>query len=158
MRSRYVLSPWRTYSYVFFFFFQAEDGIRDKLVTGVQTCALPICERPGACLPRDVVPLPRAGRILLERHPADGDGDHRLGVLRNALPPEAGPAPRSHQAESRGGGQRNRVDRRGRVARHLATVAPPRSAAGPLPARRHPLPERLARRRERQRVPGDLRR
>src|SRR5205823_11108633 len=24
-------------------FFQAEDGIRDKLVTGVQTCALPIC-------------------------------------------------------------------------------------------------------------------
>src|SRR2546425_9203790 len=29
---------------VSFFFFQAEDGIRDKLVTGVQTCALPICE------------------------------------------------------------------------------------------------------------------
>src|SRR2546425_9510012 len=28
-----------------FFFFQAEDGIRDKLVTGVQTCALPICAR-----------------------------------------------------------------------------------------------------------------
>src|SRR5687767_15926480 len=27
---------------LFFFFFQAEDGIRDKLVTGVQTCALPI--------------------------------------------------------------------------------------------------------------------
>ena len=25
------------------FFFQAEDGIRYKLVTGVQTCALPIC-------------------------------------------------------------------------------------------------------------------
>src|SRR2546430_14360664 len=28
--------------YVFFFFFQAEDGIRDLTVTGVQTCALPI--------------------------------------------------------------------------------------------------------------------
>ena len=28
---------------VFFFFFQAEDGIRDYDVTGVQTCALPIC-------------------------------------------------------------------------------------------------------------------
>src|SRR5258708_17325765 len=28
--------------FVFFFFFQAEDGIRDDLVTGVQTCALPI--------------------------------------------------------------------------------------------------------------------
>src|SRR5687768_17795736 len=31
--------------YVFvFFFFQAEDGIRDVAVTGVQTCALPISE------------------------------------------------------------------------------------------------------------------
>ena len=29
-----------------FFFFQAEDGIRDVAVTGVQTCALPIC---GSC-------------------------------------------------------------------------------------------------------------
>src|SRR2546430_3311352 len=27
----------------YFFFFQAEDGIRDLTVTGVQTCALPIC-------------------------------------------------------------------------------------------------------------------
>src|SRR5690348_13950008 len=30
---------------VFFFFFQAEDGIRDGRVTGVQTCALPISSR-----------------------------------------------------------------------------------------------------------------
>src|SRR2546427_9204362 len=30
---------------LFFFFFQAEDGIRDLTVTGVQTCALPICAR-----------------------------------------------------------------------------------------------------------------
>src|SRR5687767_15796636 len=29
------------------FFFQAEDGIRDKLVTGVQTCALPISSSSG---------------------------------------------------------------------------------------------------------------
>ena len=28
--------------FIFFFFFQAEDGIRDWSVTGVQTCALPI--------------------------------------------------------------------------------------------------------------------
>src|SRR5256885_8915144 len=28
---------------IIFFFFQAEDGIRDYKVTGVQTCALPIC-------------------------------------------------------------------------------------------------------------------
>src|SRR5207248_3418252 len=30
------------YFFFFFFFFQAEDGIRDRTVTGVQTCALPI--------------------------------------------------------------------------------------------------------------------
>src|SRR2546430_12039137 len=33
-----------SYSHLFFFFFQAEDGIRDLTVTGVQTCALPIYE------------------------------------------------------------------------------------------------------------------
>src|SRR2546428_12368947 len=32
--------------FVCFFFFQAEDGIRDLIVTGVQTCALPISNRP----------------------------------------------------------------------------------------------------------------
>src|SRR5207248_3858726 len=31
--------------FYFYFFFQAEDGIRDRTVTGVQTCALPICQR-----------------------------------------------------------------------------------------------------------------
>src|SRR3989454_1542715 len=31
-----------------FFFFQAEDGIRDYKVTGVQTCALPICSVPSS--------------------------------------------------------------------------------------------------------------
>src|SRR5438105_9076507 len=37
-------APSKMFSVVlcFFFFFQAEDGIRDPLVTGVQTCALPI--------------------------------------------------------------------------------------------------------------------
>src|SRR3712207_9207156 len=33
---------------LFFFFFQAEDGIRDIGVTGVQTCALPICGKNGS--------------------------------------------------------------------------------------------------------------
>src|SRR5437867_3844112 len=33
-----------------FFFFQAEDGIRDRTVTGVQTCALPICTWPDNAL------------------------------------------------------------------------------------------------------------
>src|SRR5437879_11547307 len=32
----------KRYASLFFFFFQAEDGIRDTSVTGVQTCALPI--------------------------------------------------------------------------------------------------------------------
>src|SRR5258708_8629267 len=32
-----------------FFFFQAEDGIRDDLVTGVQTCALPIFDALASC-------------------------------------------------------------------------------------------------------------
>src|SRR5205807_7577056 len=39
-------------SLFFFFFFQAEDGIRDYKVTGVQTCALPISLdllRQGGC-------------------------------------------------------------------------------------------------------------
>src|SRR2546427_5563586 len=36
-------------SYFFIFFFQAEDGIRDLTVTGVQTCALPI-SRPQSLL------------------------------------------------------------------------------------------------------------
>src|SRR5256885_7763281 len=35
-----------TYLYSVFFFFQAEDGIRDYKVTGVQTCALPIWRCP----------------------------------------------------------------------------------------------------------------
>src|SRR5438445_12297835 len=48
-------------SYVVFFFFQAEDGIRDIGVTGVQTCALPIFDaqhkvtpdrRDGTCTSR----------------------------------------------------------------------------------------------------------
>src|SRR3712207_7839615 len=34
----------KLFSLVHIFFFQAEDGIRDIGVTGVQTCALPICK------------------------------------------------------------------------------------------------------------------
>src|SRR6185436_15566587 len=51
-----------------FFFFQAEDGIRDDLVTGVQTCALPISE-------------PRRGTPELRDRPGDGHGRRR----RNAV-------------------------------------------------------------------------
>src|SRR3712207_7545296 len=45
---------------VFFFFFQAEDGIRDIGVTGVQTCALPI-------FPRGVETHEVVGIVLLLR-------------------------------------------------------------------------------------------
>src|SRR5689334_24426008 len=43
-----------------FFFFQAEDGIRDGTVTGVQTCALPICLLPSTPPPvkEPVAPAP----------------------------------------------------------------------------------------------------
>src|SRR5947209_13175139 len=40
------------YSASTFFFFQAEDGIRDIGVTGVQTCALPISPRPRQSRPQ----------------------------------------------------------------------------------------------------------
>src|SRR5690606_41173121 len=38
----YHICAFMEFHHVFFFFFQAEDGIRDFHVTGVQTCALPI--------------------------------------------------------------------------------------------------------------------
>src|SRR3989441_9736154 len=64
-----------TFTDLFIFFFQAEDGIRDKLVTGVQTCALPIWSDESGDVVDD---RPRAGltanvpgdavRTGLERH------------------------------------------------------------------------------------------
>src|SRR6266481_6506696 len=65
---------------MFFFFFQAEDGIRDGTVTGVQTCALPIC-RPGQVLRAGLVTkvlrqLQRDAGAVAEVHPDGGeDGD-----------------------------------------------------------------------------------
>src|SRR5260370_25588794 len=40
----------------FFFFFQAEDGIRDSSVTGVQTCALPIYAVAGLSIDQYLYP------------------------------------------------------------------------------------------------------
>src|SRR5699024_11372891 len=39
------------------FFFQAEDGIRDRNVTGVQTCALPISQAEGTTIIKDAQEL-----------------------------------------------------------------------------------------------------
>src|SRR5207249_9211489 len=56
----------------FFFFFQAEDGIRDRNVTGVQTCALPISVV-------DSIPLENLGFSIV--HPnRDRDDESAPGV------------------------------------------------------------------------------
>src|SRR5437660_11633229 len=52
---------------LFFFFFQAEDGIRDGHVTGVQTCALPISRRQRVRPPRR-----RSGARRRRRAPRQG--------------------------------------------------------------------------------------
>src|SRR6266536_4554194 len=77
----------------FFFFFQAEDGIRDPLVTGVQTCALPICRDGGADLyhARTVpagsyglaAPVPSIGipNILVVRADLPASAAHELTAL-----------------------------------------------------------------------------
>src|SRR2546425_4033207 len=57
--------------YFVFFFFKAEDGIRDKLVTGVQTCALPIS--PGPLKPISSRPRLLAILPLLLRPPLSRD-------------------------------------------------------------------------------------
>src|SRR5207249_5421585 len=68
------------YLFFFFFFFQAEDGIRDRNVTGVQTCALPICAHG-----RDLDPLGGLATIVavnlhVEGERALGDRSHPLLV------------------------------------------------------------------------------
>src|SRR5205823_9360701 len=68
-------------SLVFVFFFQAEDGIRDKLVTGVQTCALPILVEAA-----QVVAL----TMLRARLGADAAARLRLGLVMGLL--EGGPS------------------------------------------------------------------
>src|SRR5207249_4001593 len=63
-----------------FFFFQAEDGIRDRNVTGVQTCALPISRRAPSTTPEVFRELqsdhgPHARDLVR-------DGQHREGHVR----------------------------------------------------------------------------
>src|SRR5260363_454333 len=73
----------------FFFFFQAEDGIRHDLVTGVQTCALPISTR----VERHDGGLGPAGKIIAEQALAGAgwaQGVARMVVLDHHPPAEAG--------------------------------------------------------------------
>src|SRR5207245_7635140 len=50
--------------YICFFFFQAEDGIRDATVTGVQTCALPIFGVERANRGLAIGAFPRVGQTI----------------------------------------------------------------------------------------------
>src|SRR5438034_4791287 len=63
------------------FFFQAEDGIRDHCVTGVQTCALPIlAQHPDGPL---VQSLPRSGAVNAAQILAElGDDRARFQIGR----------------------------------------------------------------------------
>src|SRR2546429_7016327 len=65
-----------------FFFFQAEDGIRDVAVTGVQTCALPICRRVSG------VRLRWHGRAAVQ----DRGGDSQVPEVRTRSPGRGGDA------------------------------------------------------------------
>src|SRR5260221_321885 len=58
-----VFVEFAMYVCLVFFFFQAEDGIRDHCVTGVQTCALPISAAPRKPFPGRFAP----GRDCLPR-------------------------------------------------------------------------------------------
>src|SRR5256885_8526431 len=72
----------------FFFFFQAEDGIRDYKVTGVQTCALPIsARRLGPRGPCD------HDRGVARRAPLGGGRCRGVVALELAPPPVAGRGP-----------------------------------------------------------------
>src|SRR5206468_8553579 len=59
-----------------FFFFQAEDGIRDLIVTGVQTCALPIWSRPRTSSPEH---SPTQARPSTHRRGALRSEERRVG-------------------------------------------------------------------------------
>src|SRR5207245_11568102 len=66
----------------FFFFFQAEDGIRDATVTGVQTCALPIYPHVGRQDARDRPADECTGR---RSDCADGRHDRYLPIVHPGL-------------------------------------------------------------------------
>src|SRR6266567_4483390 len=72
---------------VFFFFFQAEDGIRDLTVTGVQTCALPIsCSSPTPG-PKRQRPHPR--RYLQREHDQLSTACSTADAFEIYAPPDA---------------------------------------------------------------------
>src|SRR5688500_19857452 len=81
------------------FFFQAEDGIRDYKVTGVQTCALPISSAFAVIAPGDAsvgvaVRCPSCAAVsvnLVSRQHVDIPfwNDARVGVVEHTFEPDA---------------------------------------------------------------------
>src|SRR5207247_6483858 len=77
-----------------FFFFQAEDGIRDPLVTGVQTCALPISSPPQVPTPgvasASVSTGPPATATFLSlpsaKNPIHCPSGEKNGVIASSVP------------------------------------------------------------------------
>src|SRR3989454_9160182 len=73
------MTAWRVCYVLLFFFFQAEDGIRDYKVTGVQTCALPISLPAQASLAEAADRVAAAGR---SRYPVTGESlDDVIGIV-----------------------------------------------------------------------------
>src|SRR5205823_3502827 len=120
--------------YLFFFFFQAEDGIRDKLVTGVQTCALPISSpsrKGGDCCARRTRSrcwCSASKRPASRRSPPTGPKS-RAGSPRRARAREARRPPP-------GTARRSRTVGRGARGRALARLGDGRARLGGKPARR----------------------
>src|SRR5207237_2194908 len=95
-----------------FFFFQAEDGIRDSSVTGVQTCALPISHLL-ACRSRARRGLRANGTRGGERAARrDGGAERPWRGRRVRRLPLPRPACRLAAAKNARGGERRRCDRR----------------------------------------------
>src|SRR2546427_6595148 len=92
--------------FLFFFFFQAEDGIRDLTVTGVQTCALPIS--PDAADQREAAIAKRLDR--LSRHAERMERDQNIQIETLALfiryfLTVSTPVPEAHQDAARAQGK-----------------------------------------------------
>src|SRR2546430_6261338 len=73
---RSVTKAGRATAAVAFFFFQGEGGIRDLTVTGVQTCALPICARRARRVDRHVRPRAVHRHDRLDVHGARRSEEH----------------------------------------------------------------------------------
>src|SRR2546430_124941 len=77
---------------VYFFFFQAEDGIRDLTVTGVQTCALPILKENGKQETGNVVGLADGSTMIWDKSPAPILVDHDAPLHFVVTDPSGRPA------------------------------------------------------------------